>query len=525
MNNIVPTSVFIDILIIKVMKKFLIIFGFLGVFTISLYSQEQIPPFILDSLDSYIKRSLHDWNIPGVAVAIVKDNKVVLSKGYGKESILRDDKVDGNTLFMIGSNTKAFTGTLMAWLQFDGKCSLNDKVQKWLPGFSMRDKWVAGELNLTDILCHRIGMETFQGDFIYWTSNLTRQEVIGKFGQLTPLYGFRTKWGYTNAGFAIAGECMRSITGESWESLLKKRILDPLEMKGSYALSEELKTRPGVAEPHTLVFDTLKLIPYPLIDNIAPAASISSSANDMSHWVLCLLSNGKYNGNQVIPARVIEDTRKPQSIIGNANQIFNRTHFSLYGLGWELADYDGRKVVSHTGGVNGFVTSVTLLPEEKLGVVVLTNTDQNYLYEALKWEIVDAYLKLPYRNYSRFYLGFFRQSAQKDLKEWRAQRDTIAMKIAPSTNLKNFTGRYVNNVYGFLDIKMSGSRLEMTFEHHPGLTGTLECLGGKRFLCTYNDPGFGIKTLSFVVEKNNVRSMVLEVADFVEKTDYLFVKQ
>ena len=222
----------------------------------SLFSQSSTPGFVQDSLDTYINRALREWNIPGVAVAIVKDGKLVLAKGFGKQSMARNDKVDENTLFMIGSNTKAFTGTLLSWLQYDKKCSLNDKVLKWLPDFIMKDPWVAKELNLTDILCHRIGMETFQGDFMYWTSALTRAEVIKKFGGLTPLYGFRSRWGYTNVGFLIAGECIQKISNESWESNIKNRIFGPLQMNRTRTLCTEMPLQQNIAAPHTLVFDT-----------------------------------------------------------------------------------------------------------------------------------------------------------------------------------------------------------------------------------------------------------------------------
>lgn len=497
---------------------------FIGI-ELSLLSQNSVPVFVNDSLEIYINRALQDWNIPGVAVSIVKDGKLVLAKGFGKQSIVRNDKVDENTLFMIGSNTKAFTATLLSWLQYDKKCSLNDKVVKWLPDFIMKDPWITKELNLTDILCHRIGMETFQGDFMYWTSSLTKAQVIKKFGELTPLYGFRTKWGYTNAGFLIAGECIQKISNESWESNIQNRIFGPLQMTRSRAISAEMPLQQNIAAPHTLVFDTLKLLPYTIIDNLAPAVSISSSISDISHWLICQLDSGRYNGKLVIPFPVIQETRKPRSIIGNSQYPFNHSNFSLYGLGWRLTDYEGREIVSHTGGVNGFLTSITLIPEEKLGVAIFTNTDYNDFYAALRWEIVDAYLNLPYRNYSSLYLADSKLYKKEELIQYKAQKDTVAMHIKPSTDLKNFVGRYINPIYGYLDITLSNSTLKMTFEHHPNLLGTLESLGGNRFLCTYNDNGYGIKTLPFKIENKQVKSFQLRVGEVIDFTEYEFVKQ
>ena len=204
------------------MKKFISILLFIFISNLTVFSQD-IPSFITDSLDNYVKRALEHWQIPGAAVLIVKDGKVVIEKSYGVKELGKDDKVDENTLFMIGSNTKAFTGTALAILEQEGKCKLDDKVVKYLPDFKMKDEWITKELNLTDIVSHRMGLETFQGDFMYWTSDLTSDEVIEKFGKLTPNFSFRTKYGYTNAGYAIAGKIIEKISGLPWSNILKRR--------------------------------------------------------------------------------------------------------------------------------------------------------------------------------------------------------------------------------------------------------------------------------------------------------------
>jgi len=493
--------------------------------SLMLFSQYSQPSFIKDSLDIFINREMQQWKIPGVAIAIVKDGKVIIVKGYGKQSIDRKDKVDENTLFMIASNTKAFTGSLLSWLQYDKSCSLDDKIVKWLPDFVMKDPCISQELNITDVLCHHTGMGTWQGDFIFSSPKLTKAQLFEKFGMLTPLYGLRSEYGYSNFGYLIAGECIEKISGDSWESNIKNRIFIPLQMNNSIALCAQMPLQQNIAAPHTLISDTLKLLPYWLADGLAPAGSISSSASDMSHWLMCQLDSGRYDGRQVIPFPVIQETRKPQSIIGHPWFPFNRTHFSLYGLGWDLTDYEGREMISHTGEISGFVSSVTLIPEEKLGVVVLTNTDQNYFHESLKWMIVDAYLNLPYRNYSNFFFEDLKSDLERIQSRYDALKDTIAMHNKPITDLNNFTGHYINPIYGYLDIVTKNDHLIMTFEHHPNLNGKLECLGGKRFFCTYNDPTFGKKVISFEIKNDNVKSMKLRVADFVDLTEYEFVKQ
>lgn len=485
---------------------------------------DTLPSFVRDSLDTYVQRALISSKIPGVSVAIIKNGKVVLMKGYGVKELGGNDAVDENTLFMIGSNSKAFSATALAILDAEKKISLDDKVQKWLPDFKMADPYLTKEMIIRDLLSHRMGFETFQGDFMYFDSDLTTAQVIEKFGKLKPMYGFRTKWGYTNAGFAVSGEVLKKASGKTWAEFLKERIFTPLGMDRTLALSKDILTATNKATAHTVVEGQLKKIPYGNIDNMAPAGSISSSAKDLSRWVLAQLGNGSIDGKSVIPAMAINQTRFPHSIMGNGQYLYNRGHFQLYGLGWMLEEYSGRKIVSHTGGVNGFVTSVTLIPEEKLGIIVLTNTDQNSFYEALKWEIMDAYLGNVYRNYTKAYNGFQEAQEKREATQLKKFRDTVAMNNKPELALSAYAGSYSHDIYGGMTIKEESGKLIMRFEHHSGRYGTLEPLGGNRFLCTYSDPIYGIRVLPFTVKNGKVASVTVTVADFVEFTPYEFKK-
>ncbi len=489
-------------------------------------AQDQVPSFVKDSLDSYIEKAMRDWQIPGVAVCVVKDGKVVVMKGYGVKKTGSADKVDTNTLFMIGSNTKAFTGTALAMLQADKKLSLDDHVQKWLPDFKLYDLWVAKEASIRDLLCHRLGFETFQGDFMYFDSDLTLQEVREKFGKVKPEYSFRSKWGYTNAAFLTAGEIVPKATGgKTWAQFLEERIFKPLQMTNTLALSKDIAKANNKAAAHTVDKDVLKEIPYGNIDNMYAAGSISSSVSDMSHWVLAQLAAGKYNDTQVIPVAAIAQTRLPHSILGNGGHLYNKAHFSLYGLGWFIEEYAGRKFVGHTGGVNGFVTSVAMIPEERLGIIVLTNTDANNFYEALRYEIQDAYLGLPYRNYSQVYLANSKENHQEEAAWLKAKRDTIDTKPATSLPLASFAGEYTHNVYGKLSLGLEGGKLIARFEHHKGRYATLEPLGGSRFLATFNESLYGVKEWPFAIAGGKVKSVTVTVADFVEFTPYEFYKK
>ncbi len=486
---------------------------------------QQIPLFITDSLDNYVNRALEKWKIPGAAVMVVKDGEIVVSKGYGIREFGKSEKVDENTLFMIGSNTKAFTGTLLALLEFEGKFKLEDKAIKFLPYFKMRDPFITSELNLIDIVSHRMGLETFQGDFMYWSSDLTEDEVIEKFGRIKPLFDFRTRYGYTNAGYTVAGKIIEKVTGQRWEDYLKEKILYPLQMNRSTALSTEFPYSENITKPHSIVEGEIVVLPFENIDNLAPCGSMGSSVSDLANWVITLLDSGRFRQSNVIPYDIIQRTIQPQTIVRRATHPFNKTNYSLYGLGWFLQDYEGSEIISHTGGVNGFVTSVTLLPKEKLGIVVLTNTDQNGFYNTLKWEIIDVYLGLPYRNYDNFVFDRVRkqnEEKEKQLVEWR---DSVKLNIKPELNLSEFEGKYKHEVYGYAELKNTGNYLELTLEHHSKIKGKMEYIGNNRFLCTYSDPLFGIKVFPFKIQNKKVISFDLFVDDFLEFLPYTFKKE
>jgi CubicO group peptidase (beta-lactamase class C family) len=506
-------------------KKRIFLFFFILTTATAFSQTDSVPLFVKDSLDSYVQKALVDWKIPGVSVCIIKNGNVVLMKGYGVRESGTNDLVDENTLFMIGSNSKAFTATALALLDAEKKLSLDDKVTKWIPGFKLDNKMAGEQAIIRDLLCHRIGFRTFQGDFTYWTSDLTREQVIEKMSHIKAMYPFRTRWGYTNAAFLTAGEIIPKATGKQWEEFLRERFFIPLNMTRTLALSKELLTASNAAKAYTLVDGQLKMIPYAYIDNLAPAGSISSSVNDMSHWVIMQLNFGKYNGKEIVPNSAIEQTRAPQSIIGNGGTLFNKGHFLLYGLGWQLEEYSGRKIVSHTGGVNGFVTSVTLVPEEKLGIIVLTNTDQNSFYEALKWEIMDAYLGNPYRNYSKVYLGFSKQQQTATEKNEKKMNDSVAMKLKTSLPALAYTGNYFNDVYGNMSVVMENGELRMKFSHHPSLYAKLQSLGGDRFYATFSDPEFSKAIFPFDTKDGKVKSVTVKVADFIEFNPYVFVKK
>lgn len=501
--------------------------------------------FVRDSLDTYVNREMKRWGVPGVAVLVVKDGRVLHMRGYGTTAIKGGTPVDTNTLFMIGSNTKAFVGTSLAMLEAEGKCQLSDPVRKYYPGFKLHDEYRAANASLSDVVSHQLGFETFQGDFMYWGSDMNSQQCLEKFGKLPPLHGFRSKWGYTNMGYVVAAEAIKNMSGMTWADYVRQRILTPLNMKNTVVTIAELDKVANKTAAHTVWDGQLMQIPYGRFENLGPAASISSSVADMSHWLLAQLDSGKYQGKRVIPYKAIQRSRTPFSINGRVRARSYSTHYTLYGLGWELQDANGKEIVAHTGGVDGYVTSVTMIPEERLGFVVLTNTDQNMLFNTLKMELIDAFLNVPYRGYSQLYYNRAYVPGQKEEAALLArQRDTIAQRPAVSLGLPAYIGTYEHPVYGTVQVKQQATpnvvakgkakpakapapapALVMSFENHSRLSCLLEPLGGSRFLATYSDPLYGRKVFTFKTGNNRVESFDLLVADFLEFTPYTFMKR
>ncbi|HTH83053.1 MAG TPA: serine hydrolase [Mucilaginibacter sp.] len=508
------------------MKKKLFLSACLILTVLFTYAQaDRSDSFIRDSLDVYVNRALTNWRIPGAAVCIVKDGKVVVMKGYGTKELGLPDKVDENTLFMIGSNTKAFTATALAMLQDEKKLSLDDHVSKYIPNFTLDNKAAGEQVIIRDLLCHRLGFKTFQGDFTFYNSNLTRQQIIDKLEHMKATYPFRTKWGYTNSAFLTAGEIIPKVTGKSWEDYLKQYIFAPLGMGNTLASTEEMPRSLNKTAPHTIVDERLVTIPYAQLNGLAPAASICSSVNDMSKWVMALLNNGKVGTRQVIPFAAIQATRQAQDIVGGIRHLNGETNYELYGLGWFLQDYSGHRLVMHDGGVNGYVSSVTLVPQDHLGIVILTNTDQNEFYEALRWEIMDAYFKQPYRNYSDVYLNNYKTQVADEQKINKKLRDSVAMNLQPAMPIQNYTGKYVNDLYGTLTITPGeGNDLEVRFEHHPKMYLHLQPIGGNRFYGVFSDPEYGKTVLPFTFQNGKISSVRIKVADFIESDPYEFKK-
>jgi len=501
----------------------------LGLFATSASAQTRTvsgPAFVRDSLSSYIQRGLKLWNIPGLAVTVVKDGQVVVSQGFGTKTLGKNDPVDANTLFMIASNSKLFTGTVLAQLEEEKKLRLDDPARKYLPSFRLYDSTTTRLTTIRDLLSHRIGTKTFQGDFTFWDSNLSRAEIVEKMRYLKPSKPFRQDYGYCNSCFLTAGEIVPVVNGgQKWEDFVQQRILTPLGMSRTSPLTAGFGQRPNVASPYTTTFSpTPTLLPFDEIDNLGPATSLTSCANDLSHWLQFQLDSGKYQGQRVLPWATLRRTREGNTLSGTSKSPIFPSHFRVYALGVYTADYAARQIYWHTGGANGFVTNVCFVPEERLGISVLTNQDNQSFFEALRYQLLDAYLGVPYVDRSRQLYNFAHPGDLATYKAVDEQAKRVAAKKKPARKLQEYTGTYQNPVYGPVTVEAKGKQLLLRFSHHPNLTATLDYMDGEQFRSTYSNPAYGIFPATFTVENGQVKTMEVKVNEFLEQDSYVFTK-
>ena len=483
------------------------------------------PYFIKDSIDNYIERGIHDWDVPGLSIVIVKDGKVVLMKGYGVRDINSKAPVDENTLFMIASNTKLFTGTALALLETRGKLNLNDKVTKYFPSYRLYDTLSTDLVTIRDILTHRIGTKTFQGDFTFWNTKLTRAEIMNKMRLLKPSQIFRQDYGYCNSCFLTAGEIIPKVTGQQWEDFIRDTIIKPLGMNSTMVLSTGIEKQPNAALPYTNAYSgTLTRVPFDNWNNLAPAASIISNVSDLSHWLMFQLDSGRYKGQRILPWSALQKTRDVNIITSSRKSAVYPMHFRGYGLGLNVADYNGRQIYWHTGGAGGIVSNVCFVPEERLGIAILTNNDNQNFFEILRYQILDAYLGMPYTDRSPQQLAGFKKELQEQVKEIEAWRTRVKGN-KPELAIGSYTGVYTNELYGNIAVSQVGNNLKVAFTTKPDLSATLSYMDNGEWLMEYNNIEYGIFAIRFTIENNKVKSITTKQNPFVEFDPYTFIKK
>jgi CubicO group peptidase (beta-lactamase class C family) len=430
----------------------------------------------LGQLDQYITKARADWKVPGLAIAIVKDDKVVFAKGYGVRQLNEQRPVDEKTLFAIASNTKAFTATAIGILVDEGKLRWDDPVTKYLPWFQMYDPYATREMTVRDLLSHRSGLATFSGDLLWYESTYPRNEIIRRARFLKPTSSFRSRFGYQNIMFLAAGQIVEAVTGQPWDNFIHDRFFVPLNMVTSNTSVKAFKQGDNVATPHNEVDGKLRVIRYSNVDSAGGAAAINSNVAEMAQWLRLQLGRGNLNGKKIFSTAVSHELWQPNITIPISEQAerFNPTrHFSAYGLGFSLSDYHGRKMVSHGGGLDGMISQVAMLPEEGLGVVILSNSETG-LPSALVNKVFDTFLGVAPRDWSS---EMFERSKTAKAAEVAQAAKIEAARVPdtkPSLPLAGYSGTYSGDPYGEAKVSLENGKMVLRLVASPNFVGDLE---------------------------------------------------
>ncbi|KAA3612360.1 MAG: serine hydrolase [Calditrichaeota bacterium] len=447
----------------------------------------------------FAKQVLNDWQTPGAAVAVVQDDSIVFAQGYGVRTLGKADKVDRNTLFAVASNTKAFTAALLGLLVDEGKIKWDDAVGTYRPDFQMFDPYVSRNLSFRDLLIHRSGLSTFGGDHLWIGHNLSRDEIISRLRYLEPTRSFRTHFQYQNLMFLVAGEMIPTITGQSWDEAMQETFFEPLGMKSTNLSIRDLEGQSNVASPHESVDGgPLQVIPYDFLDNIAPAAAINSNVMDMAQWMILNMNNGRYRDTQILPENLINEMQRVQFPLGVSKMAAEllEAKFAGYGLGWGISEYNGYKSVGHGGGMSGMISQQMMLPEKKLGVIVLTNRAPTTAHRILCYTLLDHYLGIEGRDWNQIYLQQKQRREEYKTKRQEKLYSERHLDTKPSLPLSSYVGTYSSLSSGKAKMNLKDGKL--VFDYNARHIGTLEHWHYDTFRVHWKNPISDMEPVTFL---------------------------
>ncbi|OOQ58706.1 serine hydrolase [Mucilaginibacter pedocola] len=478
-------------------------------------------------IDSLAQLALKTFDVPGIAVAVVKDGKLVYSNGYGVASLRTQKKVDGNTLFGIASNSKAFTTAAIGMLVDEGKLQLDDKVTDYIPEFKMFDPYVTAEFTIRDLLTHRSGLGLGAGDLMIFpdSTDFTIKDIIHNLRYLKPVSSFRSKFDYDNQLYIVAGEVIKRVSGMSWEDFIENRIMKPLQMTGSFASYSRMKNTKNYIDAHAPVDGKVVVIPRNTSEPTNAAGGIYSSVNDLAKWAIMQMNDGKYGdglSKTLFSSAIHRQMWTVQTPLPVGGPGPYNAHFAGYGLGWFLNDAKGYLRASHTGGLDGMVTQVTLFPEIKLGIIVLTNQQSGGAFSAVTNEILDTYIGHTGKDWVKLYSDREKEASAGAgtvvADVWKQVESQKKTAIVDSL----YIGTYHDNWLGDATISQKNGQLWFAAKRSPHLTGQMFFYKGNTFVVKWNKRSMDADAFAMFTTDENGKPTGLKMKAISPATDFSY---
>lgn len=474
-------------------------------------------------LESTVQKTMQIWNIPGLALVIVKDDNILYTRGYGVRKIGTPDPVDEHTIFGVASITKTFTATGIGLLVQEGKLAWDDPVTKHLPTFQLYDSHATQLITIRDLLCHRSGLSSDAGETLLY-SRYSTEEVVRRIRYIPPGYGFRASFGYSSLMYITAGMVISAVSGMSWADYIRQRIFEPLGMTDSVTNSKYFGNYTNIATPHEDIKGNLQAVSYRHDAHLGAAAAICASISDIALWMRLQLNGGHINGKQIIDPAIISETHTPHTLLNLTaieRQLFPSRHFSAYGLGWFLSDLYGRFIVRHWGNVDGMLSNLVLIPEEKIGIAVFTNKKPNNAIHAVSNFLVDTLLGITPCDWIQAYLDVEKEGqAKKQREEFRAKDSH------PSLALEKYAGEYESAILGRATICVEKGELQIQLQAYESISGTLQHWHYDTYLCKWDDPLLGESLIPFLNDgQGEIAEFRVKInEDYLDSLEHIFKK-
>lgn len=485
-----------------------------------------VPPSRAETLspvrdfDAYVAKAVADWQVPGLAVAVLHHDQVVFAKGYGVRSLGGDEHVDTETLFAIGSTTKAMTAVAIGMLVDEGKLGWDDPVIQHLPDYQLEDPYVTREITLRDLLAHRTGVGN--SDFLWYQQEKTTGEILKAMRHIDQAASLRSTFIYQNVMYTAAGEVVAAVSGMSWADFVRQRIFVPLGMHGALPTATDLAEQSNVAAPHDRIDGEITVIDNASADLVAPAGSVWAGVGDMAKWLRFLLAGGVgESGERLLSEAVHRELFVPQMIIRQEafypTARLTRPHWTTYGLAWFQADYQGRAVDFHTGSIDGMVAIAGMIRDEGLGVFVLANLDHAEVRHALMYRAFDLFGQKrqaanELRDWSAEFLQLYTSLREQGELAQEQQEEARVVDAPPSLPVQRYVGLYEHAAYGKVEVMAAGDGLRMRFGK---LTGPLEPWHYETFKMKFDTAWRGSLMVTFKLDaQGNPALLDLGVAEF-----------